>query len=133
STRGSGYTGAVTVSVSGSGGGSGASITLQSESLPVASMDVRFQPGPGGTSYVSTLHLSNRRARYTSELFVRPAERFATWGAGFGSALAAGTAQTFGGTDFSGGMMGAFNEASAGGLGGSALGKDISSGMMGAF
>ena len=56
------------------GGGSGASITLQSESLPVASMDVRFQPGPGGTSYVSTLHLSNRRARYTSELFVRPAE-----------------------------------------------------------
>src|SRR5208283_5010106 len=117
STRGSGYTGAVTVSVSGSGGGSGASITLQSESLPVASMEVRFQPGPGGTSYVSTLHLSNRRARYTSELFVRPAERFATWGAGFGSALAAGTAQTFGGTDFSGGMMGAFNEAAAGGGG----------------
>ena len=101
STRGSGYTGAVTVSVSGSGGGSGASITLQIESLPVASMDVRFQPGPGGTSYVSTLHLSNRRARYTSELFVRPAKRFATWGAGFGSALAAGTAQTFGATDFS--------------------------------
>src|SRR5208282_5860829 len=92
STRGSGYTGAVTVSVSGSGGGSGASITLQSEALPVASMDVRFQPGPAGTSYVSTLHLSNRRARYTSELFVRPAERFATWGAGFGSALATGTA-----------------------------------------
>jgi len=81
STRGSGYTGAVTVSVSG-GSGTGASITLQSESLPVASMDVRFQPGPGGTSYVSTLHLSNRRARYTSEIFVRPAERGATWGAG---------------------------------------------------
>ncbi|MGO9725133.1 MAG: cell envelope integrity protein TolA [Streptosporangiaceae bacterium] len=89
STRGSGYMGAVTVSVSG-----GASITLQSEALPVASMDVRFNPGPGGTSYVSTLHLSNRRALYTSELFVRPATRESTWGAGFGSALAQGTAKS---------------------------------------
>ena len=35
----------------------------RAEALPVASMDVRFQPGPGGTSYVSTLHLSNRRAQ----------------------------------------------------------------------
>jgi hypothetical protein len=128
STRGSGYTGAVTVAVSG-GGGSGASITLQSEALPVASMDVRFQPGPGGTSYVSTLHLSNRRARYTSELFVRPAERFATWGAGFGSALAAGSAQTLGATDFSGGMMGAFNEASAGGGGQAAVPEIASPGL----
>ena len=64
----------MTVNVTG-GGGSGASITLQSESLPVASMDVRFQPGAGGTSYISTLHLSNRRAKYTSELYVRPPER----------------------------------------------------------
>jgi hypothetical protein len=98
STRGSGYTGAVTVAVSGSGGGSGASITLQSESLPVASMDVRFQPGPGGTSYVSTLHLSNRRAKYTSAMFVRPPVRGqrlggAPLGAGYyqGWAAAAGT------------------------------------------
>ena len=91
STRGSGYTGSVTVSVSGSGGGSGASITLQSESLPVASMDVRFQPGAGGTSYVSTLHLSNRRARYTSELFVRPAMR----GQMLGSPLAKGNWEQF--------------------------------------
>ena len=75
STRGSGYTGTVTVSVSGSGGGSGASITLQSESLPVASMDVHFQTGAGGTSYISTLHVSNRRAKYTSELYVRPPVR----------------------------------------------------------
>ena len=64
STRGSGYTGTPAVNVTG-GSGSGASITLQSEALPVASMDVRFQPGPGGTSYVSTLHLSNRRAHAT--------------------------------------------------------------------
>ena len=103
STRGSGYTGAVTVSVSGSGGGSGASITLQSESLPVASVDVRFQPGSGGTSYVTTLHLSNRRARYTSELFVRPPIRGQMlggepFGAAYGAAWAgaAGALQDFG-------------------------------------
>ncbi|MGZ3395920.1 MAG: hypothetical protein ACXVB2_17480, partial [Isosphaeraceae bacterium] len=121
STRGSGYTGAVTVSVSGSGGGSGASITLQSEALPVASMDVRFQPGPGGTSYVSTLHLSNRRARYTSEIFVRPAMRGATWGAGVGYAAAQGMSQILGNTDFSSGAMGAFNEAAAGNPGQAAI------------
>ena len=57
STRGSGYTGTPTVGISG-GGGSGASITLQSESLPVASMDVRFQPGPGRNDPMS--------ARFTS-------------------------------------------------------------------
>ena len=97
STRGSGYTGTVTVNVTG-GGGSGASITLQSEALPVASMDVRFQPGSGGTSYVSTLHLSNRRAKYTAEMYIRPPVRGqklggAPLGAGYyaGWAQAAGT------------------------------------------
>ena len=104
STRGSGYTGAVTVSVSG-GGGSGASITLQSEALPVASMDVRFQPGPGGTSYLSTLHLSNRRAKYTCAIYIRPAQRgqmlggaplgagyYAGWGQAAGTLRQAGAA-----------------------------------------
>jgi hypothetical protein len=122
STMGSGYTGAVSVSISG-GGGSGANITLQSEALPVASMDVRFQSGPGGTSYVSTLHLSNRRARYMSELFVRPAVRGQMLGSSntqdqkVFAAAALGTSGMMGGTDFSGGAMGAFNEAAAGGEG----------------
>ncbi len=45
----------------------------ESLALPVASIDIQFNPGPGGTSYVSALHLSNRRARYSGDVFVRPA------------------------------------------------------------
>lgn len=41
--------------------------------LPVASIDIQFNSGPEGTSYVSTLHLSNRQARYSGAVFVRPA------------------------------------------------------------
>jgi hypothetical protein len=40
--------------------------------IAVASVDVQFQPGPFGTSYISTLHLSNRKQRYTGDVFVRP-------------------------------------------------------------
>jgi hypothetical protein len=129
STRGSGYTGTVTVSVSG-GGGSGASITLQSESLPVASMDVRFQPGPGGTSYVSTMHLSNRRARYTSEIFVRPPERGQKLGGKpFGAGYGAGWGAAVGGTDFSGGAKGSFDSAVAGNPGQLAIPETASLGL----
>jgi hypothetical protein len=128
STRGSGYTGTPTVSVSG-GSGTGASITLQSEALPVASMDVQFQPGPGGTSYVSTLHLSNRRARYTSEIFVRPAMRGQGLGGQFGANYGAAWAQGIGGTDFSGGAMGAFDNAAAGNPGELAVPEIASAGL----
>ena len=41
--------------------------------LPVVSLDITFQAGPEGTSYSSTLHLSNRRNRFTGDVFVRPA------------------------------------------------------------
>ena len=41
--------------------------------IAVASVDIQFNPGPGGTSYVTTLHLSNRKQRYTGDIFVRPA------------------------------------------------------------
>ena len=129
STRGSGYTGAVSVSVSG-GSGSGASITLQSESLPVASMDVHFQPGPGGTSYVSTLHLSNRRAKYTSEMFVRPRVRGQQLGgAPLGAGYGAGWGRAVGGTDFSGGMLGVYNEAASGNQGAAAIPEIASLGL----
>ncbi len=45
----------------------------ESLALPVASIDVQFNAGPDGPSYVSTLHLSNRQARYTGDIFIRPA------------------------------------------------------------
>ncbi len=45
----------------------------ESLALPVAAIDIQFNPGPGGTSYISTLHLSNRQARYSGDVFVRPA------------------------------------------------------------
>ena len=41
--------------------------------IAVASVDVQFQPGPSGTSYITTLHLSNRKQRYTGDIFIRPA------------------------------------------------------------
>src|SRR5271157_1160882 len=53
--------------------GNGYTTGYESVALPVESVDVQFNPGPGGTSYVSTLHLSNRKARYSGEVFVRPA------------------------------------------------------------
>jgi hypothetical protein len=53
--------------------GNGYTTGYESLALPVASIDVQFNPGPGGTSYVSTLHLTNRQARYTGDVFVRPA------------------------------------------------------------
>jgi len=53
--------------------GNGYTTGYESVALPVASIDIQFNPGPGGTSYVSTLHLSNRRARYSGDVFIRPA------------------------------------------------------------
>ena len=43
--------------------------------IAVASLEIQFNPGPGGTSYVSTLNLSNRKQKYTAEIFIRPAVR----------------------------------------------------------
>ena len=40
--------------------------------IPVVSVDVVFQTGPAGTSYVTTLHLSNRRTPYDAANFLRP-------------------------------------------------------------
>jgi hypothetical protein len=53
--------------------GNGYTTGYESVALPVASIDIQFNPGPGGTSYVSTLHLTNRQARYTGDVFIRPA------------------------------------------------------------
>jgi hypothetical protein len=65
--------------------------------IAVASLEVAFNPGAGGTSYVSTLHLSNRKQRYTSEIFIRPAVRGqqlgGSLGAGYGAAWARGMSE----------------------------------------
>ena len=53
--------------------GNGYTTGYESVALPVASIDIQLNPGPEGTSYVSTLHLSNRQARYTGDVFIRPA------------------------------------------------------------
>ena len=53
--------------------GNGYTTGYESVALPAASIDIQFNPGPGGTSYVSTLHLTNRQARYTGDVFIRPA------------------------------------------------------------
>ena len=53
--------------------GNGYTTGYESVALPVASIDIQFNAGPEGTSYVSTLHLSNRKTRYTGAIFMRPA------------------------------------------------------------
>src|SRR5271157_1588450 len=53
--------------------GNGYTTGYESVALPVESVDVQFNAGPGGTACVSTLHLSNRKARYAGEVVVRPA------------------------------------------------------------
>jgi hypothetical protein len=53
--------------------GSSYTTGYESVALPVASLDIQFNPGPTGTSHVSTLHLSNRQARFSADVFVRPA------------------------------------------------------------
>ncbi len=52
----------------------GSSFTTGYESLalPVASVEVEFQWGQAGTSYLTQLGLSNRKARYSAAVFMRP-------------------------------------------------------------
>ncbi|MGO8949905.1 MAG: hypothetical protein ACLQUY_20065 [Ktedonobacterales bacterium] len=71
--------------------------------LPVSQAQVLFKWNNSGTFYVTTLSLSNRKQRYSSEVFVRPAERGQMlggqpFGAGYsaGWAGAAGALQNFG-------------------------------------
>ncbi len=66
----------------------------------MAAIDIQFNAGPGGTSYVSTLHLSNRKARFGADVFVRPAVTgqqlgFGGLSAGAFGGLIAGIRNTF--------------------------------------
>ena len=59
--------------------------------IPVSSVEVIFNWGGSGTSYVTTLNLSNRRQRYTGAVFVRPP----TTGQALGGQLWAGYAEAW--------------------------------------
>ena len=70
----------------------------ESISIPVVSVDVVFQTGAAGTSYVTTLQLSNRRTPYDAANFLRPNMK-GGWIAGrlsepFGAGLASSQAQS---------------------------------------
>jgi len=60
----------------------GSSFTTGWESLalPVASVEVEFRPAEGGTTYETTLGLSNRKQRYSSQMFLRPPARGQAFG-----------------------------------------------------
>jgi hypothetical protein len=67
----------------------------ESVTLPVASIDIQFNPGPAGTTYVSTMNLSNRQARFSADVFVRPAISGQQFGGAAWAADAFASLQTF--------------------------------------
>jgi hypothetical protein len=73
------------VSIAGISGSTAYVTGWESLSLPVASLEVHFQPGPGGTSYTTILHLSNRRGRYSFANYLRPNITGAQFGGGSGA------------------------------------------------
>jgi hypothetical protein len=46
----------------------------EAASVPIVSVDLAYNEGPGGTSYETTLHVSNRRAPYSGSVFSRPSQ-----------------------------------------------------------
>jgi hypothetical protein len=72
----------------------------ESIALPVVSVEVAFQYGPAGTSYATTLQLSNRRQAYDASNFLRPAVTGLAMGGGggrferFGAGLAESRAES---------------------------------------
>ena len=69
----------------------------ESIALPVVSVEVAFQYGPQGTSYATTLQLSNRRRAYDASNFLRPAIAGLQAGGGtgiFGAGLASSRAES---------------------------------------
>lgn len=83
------------VSIAGTSGITSYTTGWESLSLPVVSMELAFNTGPQGTSYTTTLHLSNRRGRYSCENFLRPNITGAQFGGGTGEPFGA-SPPTFG-------------------------------------
>ena len=65
--------------------------------LPVASVDVTFNWGGSGASYITSLHLTNRKAKYTAEVFTRPPTTGQAIGGEFGTGFTEGWGQGMGG------------------------------------
>ncbi len=61
--------------------------------LPVASVDVIFNWGGKGSSYITSLHLTNRKAKYTADVFIRPPATGQALGGEFGAGHAEGWGQ----------------------------------------
>ena len=103
--------------------------TLQSTpmpaGLPIASVDVTFNWGGQGSSYITTLHLTNRKAKYTGDVFTRPPTTGQALGGNFGAGYAEGWAKGMGGMldyqygEAAGliGMIGQLGDAARGGIG----------------
>ena len=68
-----------------------------SMNLPVVSVEILFQNGSSGTSYHTTLHVSNRRGRYSAENFLRPNVTGSALGTGTGGGIFGGAGPTYSG------------------------------------
>jgi hypothetical protein len=68
--------------------------------LPVASAEVQFNWGAQGTSYITSLHLSNRKQRYTGSVFTRPPTTGQALGGQFGADFEATWAAAWQGETF---------------------------------
>ena len=99
--------------------GSSYTTGYESAALPVASVSIQFNPGPTGTAYLTTLHLSNRQTRFGAEVFLRPSPSGAEWGGdGWAADAFAGLGKflqnALGGEGTDAGMAGGFQSGMAG-------------------
>ena len=105
--------------------------------LPVASVDVTFNWGGHGSSYITTLHVTNRKQKYTGEIFVRPPTTGQALGGSFGAGYEEGWGKGMAGmlgyqrgeaADLTG-TIGGMGDDVSGAIGG--LGDDVRSGISG--
>ena len=114
--------------------GSGYSTGWESLGLPITAVDLQYQERGGGTSWVTTLTVSNRRVPFNGAALQRPAMTGQPFGSAGGLNLS-GFAGAYGGlgSDLAtaGGSegLGALSSAVGAGLGG--LGESIGSGLSG--
>lgn len=106
--------------------GDGYTTGFEGLDLPVASVDVIFNNGPESTFYHMNLHLSNRKARYSGDLFTRPSvtgQALGLNGGGIDAGAIAGAVQSsLAGADAWAGGMGDVASGAVGGFGTAATG-----------
>jgi hypothetical protein len=52
----------------------------EAAAVPIVAVDLSYNEGPGGTSYETMLHVSNRRAPYSGSVFTRPSQTGQAYG-----------------------------------------------------